>query len=158
MGPTTAPRHSLWPGKAFCFETFQRRMHWNHAAREAALLNRKRGRTQKQPCLHGLTACATGRLLRMNQCTQAACRAAGRCTPPGETRAFTLILCLPWGVSAACVCMCAQALDEIHAGACDGHTYAQIANASPEEYLARQQDKLRYRWARGQGRGQDLAR
>lgn len=43
-----------------------------------------------------------------------------------------------------------KALDEIHAGSYDGCTYAQIANTSPEEYEARQMDKLRYRYPAGE--------
>ncbi|GFH33744.1 6PF2K domain-containing protein, partial [Haematococcus lacustris] len=37
-----------------------------------------------------------------------------------------------------------KALDEIHAGSCDGLTYSEIAAQFPGEYLARSQDKLRY--------------
>ena len=38
-----------------------------------------------------------------------------------------------------------KALDEIHGGACDGLSYAQIEQRFPEEYAARGADKLRYR-------------
>ena len=38
-----------------------------------------------------------------------------------------------------------KALDEIHAGSCDGMTYEQIEERFPEEYAARGKDKLRYR-------------
>ena len=43
-----------------------------------------------------------------------------------------------------------QALDEIHAGSCDGLTYGEISEKFPEEYLARQLDKLRYRYPAGE--------
>lgn len=48
---------------------------------------------------------------------------------------------------------CAQAwraLDEIDAGNFDGMTYAEIKAQHPEEYARRQQDKLRYRYPRGE--------
>jgi hypothetical protein len=40
-------------------------------------------------------------------------------------------------------------LDEISGGLCDGMTYEQIAKQMPEEYAARQKDKLFYRYPRG---------
>ena len=43
-----------------------------------------------------------------------------------------------------------RALDEIQAGVCDGMSYASIAAEMPEEYEARCQDKLRYRYPRGE--------
>jgi broad specificity phosphatase PhoE/predicted kinase len=43
-----------------------------------------------------------------------------------------------------------RALDEIDAGVCDGMTYAEIADAMPSEYEARQADKFRYRYPRGE--------
>jgi broad specificity phosphatase PhoE len=43
-----------------------------------------------------------------------------------------------------------RALDEIDAGTCDGLTYAEIAETSPHEYEARQMDKFRYRYPRGE--------
>ncbi len=43
-----------------------------------------------------------------------------------------------------------RALDEIDAGTCDGLTYAEIAEDSPREYEARQLDKFRYRYPRGE--------
>ncbi|MCA9573371.1 MAG: histidine phosphatase family protein, partial [Myxococcales bacterium] len=43
-----------------------------------------------------------------------------------------------------------KALDEIDAGRCDGLTYAEVAARMPEEYAARQRDKLRYRYPRGE--------
>jgi len=43
-----------------------------------------------------------------------------------------------------------RALDEIDAGACEGLTYAEIKAVQPEEYAARKQDKLRYRYPRGE--------
>lgn len=43
-----------------------------------------------------------------------------------------------------------RALDEIDAGVCDGMTYAEIAGAMPNEYDARQADKFRYRYPRGE--------
>ncbi|HEY5242799.1 MAG TPA: 6-phosphofructo-2-kinase/fructose-2,6-bisphosphatase [Polyangiaceae bacterium] len=43
-----------------------------------------------------------------------------------------------------------RALDEIDAGTCDGFTYAEIAENSPHEYEARQMDKFRYRYPRGE--------
>ncbi len=41
-------------------------------------------------------------------------------------------------------------LDEIDAGVCDGWTYADMQERLPEEYAARQSDKLRYRYPRGE--------
>jgi len=41
-------------------------------------------------------------------------------------------------------------LNEINAGACEGMTYQQIEEQMPEEFEARQKDKLRYRYPRGE--------
>ncbi|DBA03027.1 TPA: hypothetical protein N0F65_003215, partial [Lagenidium giganteum] len=41
-------------------------------------------------------------------------------------------------------------LDEIDAGVCDGLTYEQVAEEMPEEYLARKNNKLHYRYPRGE--------
>jgi broad specificity phosphatase PhoE/predicted kinase len=43
-----------------------------------------------------------------------------------------------------------RALDEIHAGICEGMTYAQIERQMPDEFTARGRDKLRYRYPRGE--------
>jgi broad specificity phosphatase PhoE len=43
-----------------------------------------------------------------------------------------------------------RALDEIHAGVCEGMTYAQIEKQMPDEFDARARDKLRYRYPRGE--------
>ena len=43
-----------------------------------------------------------------------------------------------------------RALDEIDAGACDGMRYDEIKRDHPAEYTARQADKLRYRYPRGE--------
>jgi broad specificity phosphatase PhoE/predicted kinase len=43
-----------------------------------------------------------------------------------------------------------HALDEIDAGICDGMTYEEIARDMPDEFQARQADKLRYRYPRGE--------
>ncbi|MBM4343019.1 MAG: 6-phosphofructo-2-kinase/fructose-2,6-bisphosphatase [Deltaproteobacteria bacterium] len=43
-----------------------------------------------------------------------------------------------------------RALDEIDGGLCDAMTYAEIAERMPEEYAARQADKLNYRYPRGE--------
>ncbi|CAN0486104.1 unnamed protein product, partial [Ectocarpus sp. 8 AP-2014] len=43
-----------------------------------------------------------------------------------------------------------RALREIEVGVCDGLTYAQVKASFPEEYRAREQDKLRYRYPRGE--------
>ena len=43
-----------------------------------------------------------------------------------------------------------KALDEIHAGICDGLTYAQIERNMPAEFAARQRDKFHYRYPRGE--------
>jgi broad specificity phosphatase PhoE len=43
-----------------------------------------------------------------------------------------------------------KALDEIHAGVCDGMTYAEIASTMPEEFEARKRDKFTYRYPRGE--------
>ena len=41
-------------------------------------------------------------------------------------------------------------LDEIYAGVCDGMTYKEIEAQMPEEWNRRQQDKLAYRYPRGE--------
>lgn len=41
-------------------------------------------------------------------------------------------------------------LDELYAGTCDGMTYKEIENGYPEEFSARQSDKLKYRYPRGE--------
>ncbi|MFT4975180.1 MAG: broad specificity phosphatase PhoE/predicted kinase [Myxococcota bacterium] len=43
-----------------------------------------------------------------------------------------------------------KVLDEIDAGICDGFTYTEIRARYPDEYAARQKDKLRYRYPRGE--------
>jgi broad specificity phosphatase PhoE/predicted kinase len=43
-----------------------------------------------------------------------------------------------------------RALDEIDAGVCDGMTYVEIADGMPTEFEARQADKFRYRYPRGE--------
>eukprot|EP00903_Cladosiphon_okamuranus_P005436 g5422.t1 len=43
-----------------------------------------------------------------------------------------------------------RALREIEVGVCDGMTYQQVKSSFPEEYAAREQDKLRYRYPRGE--------
>ncbi|CAM9491025.1 unnamed protein product, partial [Ectocarpus fasciculatus] len=43
-----------------------------------------------------------------------------------------------------------RALRELEAGICDGLTYEQIRVKFPSEYRAREQDKLRYRYPRGE--------
>ncbi|CAM9901538.1 unnamed protein product [Scytosiphon promiscuus] len=43
-----------------------------------------------------------------------------------------------------------RALREIEVGVCDGMTYAQVKSNFPQEYAAREQDKLRYRYPRGE--------
>jgi broad specificity phosphatase PhoE len=43
-----------------------------------------------------------------------------------------------------------RALNEIEAGACDGKTYQEIKQRYPEEWKARKNDKLRYRYPRGE--------
>jgi broad specificity phosphatase PhoE/predicted kinase len=48
-------------------------------------------------------------------------------------------------------------LDEIDAGTCDGMTYDEIHTALPMEFAARQSDKLRYRYPRGESY-QDVVR
>lgn len=51
---------------------------------------------------------------------------------------------LPWEATSL------RALDEIHAGTCDGMTYQQIERQLPDEFQARARDKLRYRYPRGE--------
>ena len=51
-----------------------------------------------------------------------------------------------------------RALDEIDAGVCDGMTYAEIAEKMPNEFEARQRDKLRYRYPRGESYQDVIAR
>mmetsp|Transcript_7516 Transcript_7516/g.11276 ORF Transcript_7516/g.11276 Transcript_7516/m.11276 type:complete len:525 (-) Transcript_7516:310-1884(-) len=41
-------------------------------------------------------------------------------------------------------------LDELYAGTCDGLTYKEIEQIYPEEFQCRQQDKLAYRYPRGE--------
>lgn len=41
-------------------------------------------------------------------------------------------------------------LDEIDAGICDGKTYEQVAEEMPQEFEARQRDKLNYRYPMGE--------
>lgn len=41
-------------------------------------------------------------------------------------------------------------LDEIYAGVCDGMTYAEIEATFPEEFARRREDKLGYRYPRGE--------
>ena len=41
-------------------------------------------------------------------------------------------------------------LDEIDAGICDGMTYEQVAQQLPDEYLSRKNNKLHYRYPRGE--------
>lgn len=43
-----------------------------------------------------------------------------------------------------------RALDEIDAGVCDGMTYAEVRRRFPDEFAARTQDKLHYRYPRGE--------
>jgi 6-phosphofructo-2-kinase/fructose-2,6-biphosphatase len=43
-----------------------------------------------------------------------------------------------------------RVLDELDAGNCDGMTYEQVSREMPEEYEARQRDKLRYALALNQ--------
>lgn len=43
-----------------------------------------------------------------------------------------------------------KALDEIDAGVCDGMTYEEIEEKMPEEFAARKEDKLRYRYPQGE--------
>lgn len=47
-------------------------------------------------------------------------------------------------------CILWKALEEIQAGICDGLTYKQIEEIHPKEFDARQNDKLRYRYPRGE--------
>jgi broad specificity phosphatase PhoE/predicted kinase len=51
---------------------------------------------------------------------------------------------LPWDKTEV------RALDEIHAGICEGMTYSQIERQMPDEFAARARDKLRYRYPRGE--------
>jgi broad specificity phosphatase PhoE len=43
-----------------------------------------------------------------------------------------------------------RSLDEIDAGICEGMTYADVEVKMPKEFAARQQDKFRYRYPRGE--------
>ena len=43
-----------------------------------------------------------------------------------------------------------KALDEIDSGVCDGMTYEEIAERMPDEFAARETDKLRYRYPGGE--------
>jgi len=46
--------------------------------------------------------------------------------------------------------MARRNLDELYAGTCDGMTYKEIEKAFPEEFARRQDDKLAYRYPRGE--------
>ena len=46
--------------------------------------------------------------------------------------------------------MARRNLDEIYAGTCDGMTYKEIEEFYPQEFAFRQQDKLAYRYPRGE--------
>uniref|UniRef100_A0A7S3DVU0 6-phosphofructo-2-kinase domain-containing protein n=1 Tax=Entomoneis paludosa TaxID=265537 RepID=A0A7S3DVU0_9STRA len=46
--------------------------------------------------------------------------------------------------------MARRNLDELYAGTCDGMTYKEIEQVFPEEFKRRQQDKLSYRYPRGE--------
>lgn len=46
--------------------------------------------------------------------------------------------------------MAKRNLDELYAGTCDGMTYKEIEKTYPEEFAARQKDKLAYRYPRGE--------
>lgn len=46
--------------------------------------------------------------------------------------------------------MARRNLDELYAGVCDGMTYKEIEQVYPEEFQFRQQDKLSYRYPRGE--------
>jgi len=43
-----------------------------------------------------------------------------------------------------------RALDELHAGIYDGMTYKEIEEAAPEEFALRKEDKMAYRYPRGE--------
>src|SRR5690606_21138053 len=43
-----------------------------------------------------------------------------------------------------------RALDEIDAGVCDGMTYSEIRKQYPYDFAARAEDKLGYRYPRGE--------
>ena len=46
-------------------------------------------------------------------------------------------------------CFQTRLLNEIHAGVCEGMTYKEIENTYPEEYAARQANKLDFRYPHG---------
>jgi broad specificity phosphatase PhoE len=46
--------------------------------------------------------------------------------------------------------MARRNIDELYAGACDGMTYKEIEEVFPEEFAQRQDDKLSYRYTRGE--------
>jgi broad specificity phosphatase PhoE len=46
--------------------------------------------------------------------------------------------------------MARRNLDELYAGTCDGMTYKEIAQVYPDEFARRQDDKLSYRYPRGE--------
>jgi broad specificity phosphatase PhoE len=46
--------------------------------------------------------------------------------------------------------MARRNLDELYAGVCDGMTYKEIEHVFPEEFARRQDDKLSYRYPRGE--------
>ena len=49
-----------------------------------------------------------------------------------------------------CSVMQWKALDEIDAGVCEGMTYEEVKKQMPVEHYAREQDKFRYRYPRGE--------
>ena len=56
-----------------------------------------------------------------------------------ETASWLHVPSVPW-----------RLLDEIDAGACEGLTYAELAERFPDDFLARKTDKLHYRYPRGE--------
>ena len=54
--------------------------------------------------------------------------------------------------------MARRNLDELYAGSCDGMTYKEIEEVFPNEFRARQNDKLAYRYSRGESYMDVIAR
>lgn len=76
----------------------------------------------------------------------------GHIAPYGDIEVWTstLVRTQETGEILGCRTLQWRALNEIEAGACDGLTYAEIKERFPEEWKARQRDKLGFRYPQGE--------
>ena len=95
---------------------------------------------------------------RGQQYAEALARFVATLQPPPAVFTSTLQRTMATAAPLPAVATPWRALDEIDAGVCDGMTYAEIAAAMPAEYEARQRDKLRYRYPRGESYEDVIAR